>query len=136
MARSVDVDAVRGFALFGIFVVNVTFMASGYPGNLADDPRFASFADEAVRTLSSVFVDMKFYVLFSFLFGYSFAMQLRSAGPAFPARMLRRIAGLFVLGALHTVFLYGGDILTTYAVACLILFLMRHVRDVTAIRTA
>lgn len=30
--RVLDVDAVRGFALLGIFAVNVTFMASGYPG--------------------------------------------------------------------------------------------------------
>ncbi|WP_033346379.1 DUF418 domain-containing protein [Catenuloplanes japonicus] len=135
MERSINVDAVRGFALLGIFVVNVTFMASAYPGNLTVDPRFGSALDEAVRLLSSVLVDMKFYVLFSFLFGYSFTLQMR-AGDGFTARMLRRIAGLFVIGALHTVFLYGGDVLTTYAIACLILLLMRRVRDVTAIRVA
>ncbi|MET8909425.1 DUF418 domain-containing protein [Micromonospora sp. NPDC004551] len=137
--RVFDVDAVRGFALFGIFAVNVTFMASGYPGNLVTDPDFGSGLDDAVRALSSVFVDMKFYVLFSFLFGYSFTLQMaaaRRAGAAFPARMLRRIGGLFLLGALHTVFLYGGDVLTTYAVACLALLLLRRVTDRTAIRIA
>ncbi|GLY25378.1 DUF418 domain-containing protein [Micromonospora sp. NBRC 101691] len=137
--RLLDVDAVRGFALLGIFVVNVTFMASGYPGNLVTDPDFDSGLDDAVRTFSSVFVDMKFYVLFSFLFGYSFTLQMAAAsraGAAFPARMLRRIGGLFVLGALHAVFLYGGDILTTYAVACLALLLLRNVQDRTAIRIA
>ncbi|MEU4566268.1 DUF418 domain-containing protein [Micromonospora sp. NPDC023956] len=134
--RLLDVDAVRGFALLGIFVVNVTFMASGYPGNLVTDPDFGSELDNAVRTFSSVFVDMKFYVLFSFLFGYSFTLQMEAAGragAAFPARMLRRIGGLFLLGALHTVFLYGGDVLTTYAVACLALLLLRKVQDRTAI---
>jgi uncharacterized protein len=134
-----DVDAVRGFALFGIFAVNVTFMASGYPGNLVTDPAFGSAVDDAVRALSSVFIDMKFYVLFSFLFGYSFTLQMAAAdraGAAFRPRMLRRIGGLFVLGALHTVFLYGGDVLTTYAVACLALLLLRNVRDRTAIRIA
>jgi uncharacterized protein len=134
-----DVDALRGFALWGIFAVNVTFMASGYPGNLVTDPDFASGLDNAVRTLSSVFIDMKFYVLFSFLFGYSFTLQMaaaRRAGAAFPARMLRRIGGLFLLGVLHIFFLYGGDVLTTYAVACLALLLLRNVRDRTAIRIA
>ncbi|GAA3728440.1 DUF418 domain-containing protein [Plantactinospora mayteni] len=134
--RVLDVDAVRGFALLGIFAVNVTFMASGYPGNLTIDPDFDSGLDNAVRALSSVFVDMKFYVLFSFLFGYSFTLQMESAsraGVAFSSRMLRRIGGLFAIGALHTVFLYGGDILTTYAVVCLFLFLLRNVRDRTAI---
>jgi uncharacterized protein len=138
-ARILDVDAVRGFALFGIFAVNVTFMASGYPGNLTIDPHFASGLDDAVRALSSVLIDMKFYVLFSFLFGYSFTLQMAAAGRAgagFTGRMLRRILGLFVIGALHTVFLYGGDVLTTYAVACLFLLLLRNVRDRTAIRVA
>jgi uncharacterized protein len=138
-ARVLDVDAVRGFALFGIFAVNVTFMASGYPGNLTTDPHFASGLDDAVRALSSVLIDMKFYVLFSFLFGYSFTLQMESArraGAGFSGRMLRRILGLFVIGALHTVVLYGGDVLTTYAVACLFLLLLRNVRDRTAIRVA
>ncbi|WP_018215980.1 DUF418 domain-containing protein [Salinispora vitiensis] len=134
-----DVDAVRGFALLGIFVVNITFMASGYPGNLVPDPAFSSLFDDLARDVSAVFVDMKFYILFSFLFGYSFTLQMESAeraGAAFGPRMLRRIAGLFILGALHTVLLYGGDILMTYAVVCLILLGMRRVRDRTALRVA
>ncbi|MEE6260450.1 DUF418 domain-containing protein [Plantactinospora sonchi] len=134
-----DVDAIRGFALFGIFAVNVTFMASGYPGNLVTDPDFGSGLDNAVRAFSSVFIDMKFYVLFSFLFGYSFTLQMAAAsraGAAFTPRMLRRIGGLFVLGALHIVLIYGGDVLTTYAVACLALLLLRRVTDRTAIRIA
>ncbi len=137
--RIQDVDALRGFALLGIFVVNITFMASGYPGNLVADPAFAGPLDEAVRLGSSVLVDMKFYLLFSFLFGYSFTLQMRSAAradAAFGPRMLRRIAGLFVLGAAHIVLLYGGDVLTTYAVACLILFALRGIRDRTALRAA
>lgn len=134
-----DVDALRGFALLGIFIVNITFMASGYPGSLVTDPTFSSPFDDVVRALSSVFVDMKFYLLFSFLFGYSFTLQVETAaraGAAFAPRMLRRIAGLFALGVLHIVLLYGGDILTTYAVVCLVLFWMRGVRDRTALRVA
>ncbi|WP_409490857.1 DUF418 domain-containing protein [Amycolatopsis sp. cmx-11-12] len=138
-ARVHDVDALRGFALLGIFIVNITFMASGYPGNLVTDPAYSSTFDDVVRGLSSVFVDMKFYLLFSFLFGYSFTLQMDAAaraGADFAPRMLRRIAGLFVLGLLHIVLLYGGDVLTTYAVVCLILFWMRGVRDRTALRVA
>lgn len=137
--RVLDVDAIRGFALLGIFAVNITFMASGYPGNLITDPAFDSVLDDAVRTFSSVFIDMKFYVLFSFLFGYSFTLQMAAAsraGAAFTPRMLRRIGGLFALGALHIVLVYGGDVLTTYAVACLVLLLLRRVTDRTAIRIA
>ncbi|RZQ64651.1 DUF418 domain-containing protein [Amycolatopsis suaedae] len=131
-----DVDAVRGFALLGIFVVNITFMASGYPSNIVTDPAYSSTLDEIVRGLTSALFGMKFYLLFSFLFGYSFTLQIESArraGTAFGPRMLRRIAGLFALGVLNIVLIYGGDILTTYAVACLILFLLRGVRDRTAL---
>lgn len=137
--RAHDVDALRGFALLGIFVVNITFMASGHPGNLVIDPAFTSTLDDIVRGVSTVFVDMKFYVLFSFLFGYSFTLQMESAaaaGAAFTPRMLRRILGLFVLGALHIVFLYGGDVLTTYALACLVLLWLRRVADRTALWVA
>lgn len=134
-----DVDALRGFALLGIFLVNITFMASAYPGNLVADPAYSGALDEAVRMGLEALVSMKFYLLFSFLFGYSFTLQLAAAEraeAAFVPRMLRRIAGLFVFGVLHTVFLYGGDILTTYAVACLILLWLRDIRDRTALRTA
>src|SRR5699024_2433769 len=127
-----DVDALRGFALLGIFVVNITFMASAYPGNLVDDPSFSSPLDGAARFVVAALFSMKFYLLFSFLFGYSFVLQMeaaRRAGEAFAPRMLRRILGLFVIGVAHTVLLYGGDVLTTYAVVGLILLVLHRVRD-------
>ncbi|WP_084161760.1 DUF418 domain-containing protein [Nocardia sp. BMG51109] len=150
-----DVDALRGFALLGIFVVNITFMASAYPANLVADPAYPGALDDAARGAIELLVSMKFYLLFSFLFGYSFTLQMSAAaraeepattraeesaadrmGAVFVPRMLRRIAGLFVFGVLHTVFLYGGDILATYAVVCLILVALRGIRDRTAVRVA
>lgn len=134
-----DVDALRGFALLGIFIVNITFMSSAYPGNLVDDPAFAAPLDDVARFTVAALFSMKFYLLFSFLFGYSFVLQMESAervGTAFAPRMLRRALGLFVLGAAHIVLLYGGDVLTTYAVVCVVLLAMHHVRDRTALRTA
>src|SRR5699024_6268434 len=78
-------------------------------------------------------------LLFSFLFGYSFVLQMNAAeraGAAFVLRMLRRSLGLFALGAAHIVLLYDGDVLTTYAVVCLVLLAMYSVRDRTALLTA
>ncbi|MGO3735004.1 MAG: DUF418 domain-containing protein [Canibacter sp.] len=134
-----DVDALRGFALLGIFVVNITFMASAYPGNLVEDPAFSSPLDSAARFVVAALFSMKFYLLFSFLFGYSFVLQMEAAkraGAAFVPRMLRRVVGLFVIGVGHIVILYSGDVLTTYAVICLILLAMYQVRDRTALITA
>ncbi|HIY40545.1 MAG TPA: DUF418 domain-containing protein [Candidatus Nocardiopsis merdipullorum] len=134
-----DVDALRGFALLGIFVVNITFMASAHPGNLVEDPSFSSPLDGATRFVVAALFSMKFYLLFSFLFGYSFVLQMDAAeraGAEFVPRMMRRVVGLFVLGVGHIVLLYGGDVLTTYAVVCLVLLAMHRVRDRTALRTA
>ncbi|WP_193083605.1 DUF418 domain-containing protein [Brevibacterium aurantiacum] len=133
-----DVDALRGIALLGILVVNITFMASAYPGNLVQSPAFSTPIDDIARFTVAALFSMKFYLLFSFLFGYSFVLQLQSArraGRAFVPRILRRLGGLFVLGAL-SLFLFSGDILSTYAVVGLILLAMHRVRDVVALRTA
>ncbi|GAA1140916.1 DUF418 domain-containing protein [Kribbella jejuensis] len=137
--RIQDVDALRGFALLGILVVNITFAASGYPIHVAEDPAYNSWLDHSVRWLSSAFVDMKFYLLFSFLFGYSFQLQMQAAqraGAAFRPRMLRRLGGLLVLGVLHGVFLITGDILSVYAILGLVLVAMRRVKDRTALVVA
>ena len=133
-----DIDALRGIALLGILVVNITFMASAYPGNLVEDPAFSTPIDDVARFTVAALFSMKFYLLFSFLFGYSFVLQLESArraGRAFVPRMLRRLGGLFVLGTLSLV-LFSGDILSTYAVVGLILLAMHRVRDTVALRSA
>src|SRR5699024_4636079 len=110
-----------------------------FPGNLVDDPDFSTPIDAVVRFLVAALFSMKFYLLFSFLFGYSFVLQMDAAaraGAAFVPRMLRRSLGLFVLGAGHIVLLYSGDVLTTYAVICLVLLAMHRVRDRTALLTS
>ncbi|MFF3838549.1 DUF418 domain-containing protein [Streptomyces sp. NPDC001930] len=137
--RLAHVDALRGFALFGILVVNIGYLASAYHGTGLADPGFDSPLDSAVRWFGTVFFEAKFFLLFSFLFGYSFTLQLASAergGVRFAPRFLRRLAGLFVLGVLHAVLLFPGDILTTYAVLGLILLAARRVRPRAAVRTA
>ncbi|MFC6018796.1 DUF418 domain-containing protein [Plantactinospora solaniradicis] len=133
-----DLDALRAFALLGILVVNITFAATGFSMNVTD-PAYDSWLDDAVRWLNSTFFGMKFYLLFSFMFGYSFILQTQAAaraGAAFKPRMLRRLLGLFALGAVNMVFLISGDILTVYALLGAILLAMRGVRDRTALIVA
>ncbi|NEE56560.1 DUF418 domain-containing protein, partial [Streptomyces sp. SID8455] len=66
--RIVEVDALRGFALCGIFLANVLVMA-GIEGRGGDGPS-ASGLDQAAHWLVMMLVQTKFYLLFSFLFGY------------------------------------------------------------------
>ncbi|MEV6077978.1 DUF418 domain-containing protein [Streptomyces sp. NPDC052069] len=124
--RIVEVDALRGFALGGIFLANVLVMA-GIEGRSGGGP-LTGGVDYAALWLVTMFVQTKFYLLFSFLFGYSFTLQMDSAardGARFAPRMLRRLLALFVLGLLHAALLYTGDILTVYALLGLILFAAR-----------
>ncbi|MEV6976613.1 DUF418 domain-containing protein [Kitasatospora sp. NPDC093806] len=137
--RLADVDALRGFALFGILTVNITYLASAYHGTGVEEPGFGSPLDTGVRLLVALLFEAKFFLLFSFLFGYSFTLQLDSAerrGARFTPRFLRRLAGLFTLGVCHAVLLFPGDILTTYAVLGLILLAVHRIRPRTAVRTA
>lgn len=110
--RLPTLDILRGFALFGILQVNIMLFASAYYG-LAGSDDVSPWG-----VLVSFLFEFKFYLLFSFLFGYGVALQLASRqarGLAGPGPIPRRLVGLFVLGVAHGVLLYTGDILTTYA---------------------
>jgi uncharacterized protein len=92
-----------------------------------------SLADRSASFVRAFLFETKFYLLFSFLFGYSFTLQMRAAerdGKPFVPRMVRRLVGLWVIGVLHAVVLYYGDILTTYAVLGAVLLLLRRRGDV------
>lgn len=137
--RLPQVDALRGFALLGILMVNIAYFASGYTAAFSPDPVFDGPVDDAVNWVVAFVFATKFYLFFSFLFGYSFTLQMDAAKrqeAAFRPRMLRRLAGLFALGALHAVFLYSGDILLAYSVIGLILLALHRIRARTAMVVA
>jgi uncharacterized protein len=137
-ARISVVDALRGVALLLILLVNVWYFSSGYAFHLVDDPAYGAL-DRLVAGAMELLFAMKAYLLFSFLFGYSFTLQLDSAarrGAAFRRPFLRRLSGLFVLGALHAVVLFQGDILTTYALLGLVLLAVRRIEPRTALVAA
>ena len=127
------VDALRGFALLGILVVNIASFASTYYAQGVPDPLGLSLADRIASFVRAFAFETKFYLLFSFLFGYSFTLQMRAAerdGKPFVPRMARRLLGLWVLGVAHAVLLYYGDILMAYAVLGAVLLMLRRRGDV------
>lgn len=137
--RLAHVDALRGFALFGILVVNIGVFSSPFYGVGVVDPAYSSPLDLAVRWLIAWLFETKFYLLFSFLFGYSFTLQMSAAErnqAAFAPRFLRRLAGLALLGAAHAVLFYQGDILLTYSLLGLGLLLCRAMEPKRALRAA
>ena len=131
------IDGLRGFALFGIIVVNVGFFASTWAG--ISDPAFDGPSSDAAQALVKFFFESKFYLLFSFLFGYSFTIQMDSAarnGVPFGRRFWRRLLGLFLLGLAHGLLFFSGDILMIYAIAGCVLFLVRNWKPRTALIAA
>ncbi|MGW4791307.1 DUF418 domain-containing protein [Nonomuraea sp. NPDC004297] len=127
-----EIDVVRGFALAGILVANIGFFSHpGYAMNGA-----MTLPDGPVASVVTALVLTKFYIVFSFLFGYSFTLQTRSAeqaGASVRARMVRRCLALFAIGLAHGILLWVGDILTLYAALGLILLALRGLRPRTAV---
>ena len=127
------IDALRGFALFGILVVNM----ESFRGSTVA-PGAGVLDDTATWVIAAAFTT-KFYVLFSFLFGYGLTVQMRRAqerGAAFVPRYLRRLLGLALIGIAHALLLYVGDILVTYAVLGVVLLLLRDAPSARLLRLA
>jgi uncharacterized protein len=72
-------------------------------------------ADGVAQFLERVFVEGKFYSVFSLLFGIGFGVQLARGGPAALPRFKRRLRILLAIGGLHAFLIWAGDILMLYA---------------------
>lgn len=124
-------DVVRGFALFGIFLMNVEFFGRAMSGIGEGMPLGLTGVDWLASWFVAYFVQGKFWTIFSLLFGMGFAVMLTRAergGRAFLKPYLRRILALAVFGAVHYIFLWEGDILFSYAVGALCLLILLYGR--------
>ncbi len=136
--RDERIDALRGFALMGILLVNIQsflYGATNPIGYLAAD---AAVPDRIVFFSTAAFVNLKFMPLFAMLFGAGFSLlyaKLQTMTPAPREIYRRRMLFLFVFGVLHGIFFYFGDITQMYAVAGLVLLLYVD-RDVAGIGRA
>src|SRR6266850_967067 len=113
-----SIDVLRGFTLLGIILVHFTeqYYAGMHPQKHASFTE-KGIVDNIVSGFTGIFITGKFFMIFSFLFGLSFYLQLSksNSGPAFFLRFVWRLAILFAIGFIHSLH-YRGDILTIYAV--------------------
>ena len=122
--RIIFVDILRGFAVFGILVANM----SSYSGQQFNVAGVSDPIDKGVLLLIQFLITAKFYSLFSFLFGWGMSVQMRRAlekSRRFAPVFVRRMLILLAFGILHGVLIWTGDILTLYAVLGLLLLLFR-----------
>lgn len=123
-----SLDIVRGFAMLGILLANITAFAQSdlayyWPPAM---PGGASEGDKWVWLAQFVLVDGKFRALFAMLFGAGlalFAARCDGEGRGLVLQA-RRLIWLALFGLLHFYLLFTGDILFSYAVAGLIAMLM------------
>lgn len=122
--RIVLLDVLRGFALFGILLMNIEGFAGPLNAALTGVDPGLSGADRLVDAWVYFFVQGKFYTLFSLLFGMGFAVMSARAQDArrpFVPMYLRRSGGLLLIGLAHALLLWSGDILVSYALLSLLL---------------
>lgn len=118
-ARDNFPDILRGFALFGIAIVNIQFFSvSTFNGAEALD--LSQPENGSVAFVIWWLFQSKFYLLFSFLFGYSAHYVIKSE-KSNRRRWIGRSIGLLLLGAIHLSFFFHGDILFLYGAFGLLL---------------
>lgn len=118
--RIAALDIIRGFAVMGIFFVNVPEMV----GNGGSFVTVHTGFDAAIRLFYDMFFQTKFYTIFAFLFGLGFYLFMQSAErkDMHPKTLFaRRLFLLLLFGLAHAVLLWFGDVLYTYALVGLLL---------------
>ena len=113
--RIVSLDIIRGLALFGILFINVGAYLVLIEGGPMPD---MSGINGIIDSLIDIFIEKKFFSIFSFLFGigfYIFASRAEARGDKPRKRFARRLLALFLIGIIH-IFLFWGSILVIYAV--------------------
>jgi uncharacterized protein len=123
------IDILRGFALFGILLVNMAFFKSSWGPEQINVNAEQSLLDRGATLLINLLAEGKFFTLFSFLFGLGFAIQMLRAqdkGVRFVPRFLRRLLVLLLIGLIHMLLIWYGDILVSYALIGFLLILFRN----------
>jgi uncharacterized protein len=127
--RILIMDAIRGFAILGIFIANLGAGFSYYDPSAENAGAFFHPADHRQFFWEHVLIEGKFYSIFSFLFGWGVALQLQknSRVSKSPVRLLRvRLTFMLFLGFFHLILLWSGDIITFYALVGFLLLAIRN----------
>lgn len=133
--RANILDVLRGIALLGICLANypVLSMYVFQPPAL-QAAMSTSGVDTVLKYFQSAFIEGKFYSIFSLLFGIGFTIilqKIKKAGKNNLGIFYRRVIILLLIGFMHALILWEGDILVLYALMGLFLPLFRNAKDRT-----
>lgn len=135
--REIFMDALRGFAILGIFIANLNFLSHYRGSDGAIGPWLLKGSDDAMSFLHHMFIEGKFYSIFSLLFGWGIALQIKR-GLTKDVDVLpvvkRRLLIMLLLGAMHLL-IWSGDIVFFYALLGFILLPLRKFSNKTLLIT-
>lgn len=126
--RIVLLDSLRGLAILGILICNIplAFEPEGVAESVPFWPHGQAPASLAVWWITQVFFQQKFYTLFGMLFGASILLVGGEGDERDRTVMIvKRLLALLVIGFLHGLFLWQGDVLSYYAIVGLVGLLAR-----------
>lgn len=136
--REVFMDVLRGFAIFGILIANLTQGGLGWgPNKVETGPFLWPAMDEKLSYIYFMFVEGKFYSIFSMLFGWGIALQIQrglNKGVDPIPTIRRRLMFMLLLGAFHML-IWTGDIVLFYAMLGFLLLPFRRFSNKTLMIT-
>ncbi|MFI5133865.1 MAG: DUF418 domain-containing protein, partial [Chitinophagales bacterium] len=136
--REAFMDVLRGFAILGIFIAN---LGSGFSWYSEDAHLTGSLLipswDHKMEFLHHMFIEGKFYSIFSLLFGWGIALQIKrglAKGINAAPTVRRRLLFMLLLGAIHLM-IWPGDIVFFYALLGFLLLPLRKFSNKTLLIT-
>jgi uncharacterized protein len=130
--RDQFMDALRGFAILGIFIANLVGLCVYNPDITTIGWHFAEL-DKKMLFLHHLFLEGKFYSIFSLLFGWGLALQIKRTQTdterlkVHPI-VIRRLLFMLLIGIIHLAVIWNGDIITLYALTGFVLLLFVRVQ--------
>lgn len=115
--RITVIDAIRGITLIGICMTHALQHFGAFTSTAPPPLPWIGTMDSILSWILQYFIMGKFFIIFSFLFGLSFFIQMDNAakkGIDFRGRFFWRLIILFIIGLIHSA-LFRNDILIIYA---------------------
>lgn len=134
-SRIAAIDVARGIALLGILLINIRLFSGPWMFDLLSGTEPWTGVDRVTAFITTALAETKMVSIFSLLFGVGLGLlydRLRRDGASPWPVLVRRLLVLGVVGALHAVLLWTGDILFLYALSGLLalLFIGRNPRTI------
>jgi uncharacterized protein len=136
--REIFLDALRGFAILGIFIANLAGFSEFNGDAKITSPWILEGWDDVMEFFHAMLIEGKFYSIFSLLFGWGIALQLKRSsemGVNSISTIRRRLLFMLLLGAFHLL-IWIGDIVFFYALVGFLLLPFRKFSNKTLLITA